>query len=349
MANNLNTLKVGVVFPPGAEADVWSSKYDAGQVPDRWPYGLHRLTDEWNQTIPLQSTPMRMGDKAALAGRLLRRGKAFRGRNFQDVGIAWDEYTAAKMMAQNPAASMFSGVIWATDSWTAKGEYLRSAASKRLLTRFSGLWCLSRPQVYETQRHLKNRVPVDFLSFGIDTNFFKYTEPPKKRRILSLGVDRDRDPKTLFEALELVHRASPDTEIMVQTDSVMQLPAGVTRFDRVPHAVLRDLYRTASVVLVPTKHNLHASGMTVALEAGATGRPVVACSTPGMEDYLVHGHTGFLVPPGDSRAMANATLEILHDRKLASSLGSAARKHVELSHNSEQMVECLAKIISKGT
>lgn len=339
---------LGIVFPPGVDPHVWGVEYDQGHVPDKWPYGLHRLDEAAYAISGMQGTSLGIRDKVAMVGSLVG-GKSIplRPRRLFDVSVAWDEYTAAKMVAQYPGEAMFSGVIWATDAWLAEGNRLRNAVLKRLLVGLQGLWCLSRPQVEELERHTRSNVPVDFLPFGIDKDFFSLASQPEASRILSLGVDRDRDPETLFAALEKIHRVAPDVEIMVQTNSQQALPAGVTKLDRVPHAALRDLYRTASVVLVPTKHNLHASGMTVALEAGATGRPVVACRTPGMDDYVVDGVTGVLVGVGDSDAMAEATLGILADRSYAAELGREARLHVELRHNSEIMMQALGNIISK--
>jgi glycosyltransferase involved in cell wall biosynthesis len=44
----------------------------------------------------------------------------------------------------------------------------------------------------------------------------------------------------------------------------------------------------------------------VLLEAMAAGLPVVATRVSGAEDLVVHGKTGYLVPPNDSNALANA-------------------------------------------
>lgn len=340
--------RLGIILPPGVDPSDWAKKFEENLVPDRLPYGLHRLNRLSKDSVALQASPLGISGKASLMSNLLRVWGGSSIKTSLDVGVSWDEYTAAKMVAQFPARAMFSGVIWATDEWLSGRRRLRGEVTRRLLSRFAGLWCLSRPQVDELQRQTSNRIPVDFLPFGIDHNFFTYSPQPTGMRIISLGVDRDRDPETLFAALDIVHQKLPEAEILVQTNSARPLPDGVARFDRVPHSVLRDLYRTANVVLVPTKHNLHASGMTVALEAGATGRPVVACNTPGMEDYVINGKTGLLVPPGDPVAMADATLEVLYDREQAEFLGYESRRYVEESHTSELMIEKLVEIIAKG-
>ena len=49
----------------------------------------------------------------------------------------------------------------------------------------------------------------------------------------------------------------------------------------------------------------------VVVEAQAMGRPVVATSHGGARETVVPGSTGWLVPPGDSRALAEAVAEAL--------------------------------------
>ena len=49
----------------------------------------------------------------------------------------------------------------------------------------------------------------------------------------------------------------------------------------------------------------------VVVEAQAMGRPVVATNHGGARETVVHGSTGWLVPPGDARALAEAVAEAL--------------------------------------
>ena len=61
------------------------------------------------------------------------------------------------------------------------------------------------------------------------------------------------------------------------------------------------------------------------LEAAACGTPVVASNSPGIRESVRDAETGFLVPHGDTRAMAAAMLQLAHDPLLVSSLGTRAR------------------------
>ncbi|MES4787332.1 MAG: hypothetical protein C4294_17730, partial [Nitrospiraceae bacterium] len=51
----------------------------------------------------------------------------------------------------------------------------------------------------------------------------------------------------------------------------------------------------------------------VALESIASGVPVVATDIPGTRELIKSGHSGWLVPPQDSRALADAIIAALRD------------------------------------
>jgi glycosyltransferase involved in cell wall biosynthesis len=65
-----------------------------------------------------------------------------------------------------------------------------------------------------------------------------------------------------------------------------------------------------------------------ALEAMASGLPVVATSVGGMPEAVRDGVTGLLVPPADSKALATAIVCLLRDPGLRRSLGDRARREV---------------------
>lgn len=65
------------------------------------------------------------------------------------------------------------------------------------------------------------------------------------------------------------------------------------------------------------------------LEAAACGTPVVASSSPGIRESVRDGDTGFLVPHGDTGAMAAALRRIAGSPALVQSLGVRARQFAE--------------------
>jgi len=59
----------------------------------------------------------------------------------------------------------------------------------------------------------------------------------------------------------------------------------------------------------------------VLLEAMAAEKPVVATDIPGNKETVGNGHTGLLVPPKDSSALAGALRTLLKNEKLRNDIG----------------------------
>jgi glycosyltransferase involved in cell wall biosynthesis len=65
------------------------------------------------------------------------------------------------------------------------------------------------------------------------------------------------------------------------------------------------------------------------LEAAACATPVVASNSPGIRESVRDGETGYLVPHGDSRAMAAAMTRLASDEALVGQMGTQARRFAE--------------------
>ena len=61
------------------------------------------------------------------------------------------------------------------------------------------------------------------------------------------------------------------------------------------------------------------------LEAAACGTPTVASDSPGLRDSVQDGRTGFLVPHGDTAALAERIRRVIQDPDLRARLGAGAR------------------------
>jgi hypothetical protein len=73
---------------------------------------------------------------------------------------------------------------------------------------------------------------------------------------------------------------------------------------------LRSSYAEADIVLVPSR--MESFGL-VAVEAMASGRPVIASAVGGLAEIVRAGSTGWLVPPEDAAALAAGVLDVLDD------------------------------------
>jgi glycosyltransferase involved in cell wall biosynthesis len=84
----------------------------------------------------------------------------------------------------------------------------------------------------------------------------------------------------------------------------------------------------------------------VAVEAMAYGRPVIASRTGGLVEVV--GDGGMLVPPSDSKALAEAINSMLADKKRRDEFGAKARERAAFyswERVADGMMSCYQKAI----
>jgi D-inositol-3-phosphate glycosyltransferase len=92
-------------------------------------------------------------------------------------------------------------------------------------------------------------------------------------------------------------------------------------------ADLAALFRGARVVLVPSHSETFG---LVALEAAASGVPVIAQGTGGLREAVLAGDTGLIIESREPQDWADALTEVLGDPVLSRRLSLAARKRAEV-------------------
>ena len=126
--------------------------------------------------------------------------------------------------------------------------------------------------------------------------------------------------------------ASADLALIGYTSSedpvdMTDLPPRTHFYNEWPHAAVSEAWSRSMFAVVPSV--VAEASPTVALEAMAFGRPVVASAIGGLPELVVDGETGILVPPGDVGALANAINRLSHDTQFRVRLGEAGRARVD--------------------
>ncbi|HXH84796.1 MAG TPA: glycosyltransferase [Candidatus Tectomicrobia bacterium] len=183
---------------------------------------------------------------------------------------------------------------------------------------------------------------VAVVPCGVDTDLFAPGDRDAARS--ALGLDAGplalyvgrltpiKGLETLLDALARLPRAAGLLVVGGDVDEpvdghVQALRARVARLglaERVrfvgpqPQPALRDWYRAADVVVLPSYYE--SFGM-VAMEAMACGRPVIASRVGGLQTTVLDEVTGVLVPDQDPVALAAAVGRLLGDPGLRRRLG----------------------------
>jgi len=104
---------------------------------------------------------------------------------------------------------------------------------------------------------------------------------------------------------------------------------------------LRSVWAASDLFVLPSQ----GEGFSLALiQAMAAGVPVVAFAAGGPAEIIVHGETGFLIPPGDVAALADRVRELLEDPALRARLAQAAREAVRRRFDREQILRRIESV-----
>lgn len=109
---------------------------------------------------------------------------------------------------------------------------------------------------------------------------------------------------------------------------------------------LHEWYETADLFVHPT---LYEGSSLVTLEAMAHRRPVVATRAGGLPDKVRPGVNGWLVPPADAPALANAIRSALAQQASFEPMGRAGREIVEREFTWDAVVDQLLGLFEELT
>ena len=323
------------------ELDVadWSARHARGEVPDVVPYGLdklaaHGVTVDFRRPLHGRTAEFarkvrgrtRQIDFVSSAGWALRRA-----RRTADAALCWDERTGVPAALVPGGPPVVSGAVWLDDPATLAAP-LR-AVTGRALHRMGAAFCCCEPTREAVERQW--RLPggrVHRVTMGVDEQFYRPLPAPERPGVVvSVGDDRRRDHAQLVRVVEQVAAGGVDVRLeLATTQPHVEVPEhlGVVHRRRMEGAIL-DLYARSSVVAIALKRCTGVFGITVALEAMACARPVVITANAGLEEYIEHGVSGLLVPPGDDAAFRDAIASLIRDPEAAARMGRAGRRAVE--------------------
>ena len=183
---------------------------------------------------------------------------------------------------------------------------------------------------------------------GVDTQSFFPVDIKKednKKTILMVGrlAEYAKGIPTLELAFKLLLAKRDDIRLCLTTDEYFSVYHKRFQGDKfllvnwVKHEELPSLYQKADICVVPSVWR-EPFGIT-AIEAMASGKPVIASRTGGLELIVKEGKTGFLFEPGNVEELMQKLELLLDDETLRNKMGMEGRKRAVEFFNWDSIIE----------
>jgi glycosyltransferase involved in cell wall biosynthesis len=334
------TMQVLVLLEHGRGLARWRKRYEAGAVYDASPYDYAAAESPdvhvtFSEDGP-DGGPYAFLRKAVLKVTGLDLVHVLRNlRAARRADVIWThtetEHLALGLLKslRLPLPPVIAQSVWLVDAW-ASTPWVKQAMYR---------WCLRHVELATTLSPVNAGIlsetigkPVRFVPYGVVTE--PWIEAPTAERgdgplrVLALGNDRHRDWDTLRE---VARAAGGELEVRVLTRLVgpewAAGVAGLTVGQARSVTETGEAFAWADVVCLPLRTNLHASGITVLLEAAAWSKPCVVTDTGGLDAYFTADEVAY-VPLGGAPDQWLEAVYALRDPARAQELVTAMRTRV---------------------
>lgn len=326
-----------VHLPYGLDAEAYRVRFLEGREPDESPYGFHQARDLGWRIIFSQDRSE--GVVRRTIRRIIKRALGFDivhlWRNhalLKKADVVWtmqdSEWLALRFAAlwHKPARlPVIGNTVWLFDRWEQINPVRRWLY--RRLARGPGVLTVHSDRYIPLMQRVLRGVRCERMYFGTDlpalSDGIREIQAEDEHeagvgrpiRLFAAGNDPTRDWATLLAAVGDDPRFELELLCPWVSDEVKRRHASVLRRPAISdhsREIFDALYCWADLVVVPMKENRF-SGITVALEAAARGRPLISSRTGGVPTYFTEDEV-FFVPPGDPAALREAALATVAER-----------------------------------
>jgi glycosyltransferase involved in cell wall biosynthesis len=221
---------------------------------------------------------------------------------------------------------------------------------------------VSSPQVWQDV-HTWDRVParkLEVFPYGINLNSLDIAaDPAEIRAELGVGgfvlgmvgrLEEQKGQRFLLAALPELSREIPNLSVLLVGEGrereALRRQAGELGVSSLIHflGLRRDLPRLFRAMDLFVQPSLWEGLPLTLLMAMGARLPAVGTRVSGVTEVIADGTNGRLIPPADSKALAEAILELYRRPELRSRMGEAARQTVAGSYSQEAMLRRLARL-----
>jgi len=181
--------------------------------------------------------------------------------------------------------------------------------------------------------------PADGADEGIEA---RYALPAGPRILFVSRLARDKAIDVLIRAMPGIRSHVPNASLLLvgrgdyrasleELTAELRLAGAVRFLGFIPEADMPAIYRACDCFAIASTYEVQS---LPTLQALATGLPVVAADAVALPEIVKDGVNGYLVPPGDPRAVADAIVRVLSDPERAAAMAQEGLAIVQ-SHAEE--------------
>lgn len=194
---------------------------------------------------------------------------------------------------------------------------------------------------------------------GISSDFRKKYRLEGKIILVFAGVfEKRKGLATLLEAFKHTVGIRPEIHLVMIGRGIMRveidkyilqnnLKDSITIIEWLPNQELPGVYAQSDIFIYPSEPHKgweEQLGYSI-LEASASGLPIIATQMGSMDEIVLDGKSGILVPPADSSALSGAILRLASDSELRKTMGQAARQHMLDNFSHKSIAQRLEKFL----
>jgi glycosyltransferase involved in cell wall biosynthesis len=211
---------------------------------------------------------------------------------------------------------------------------------------------------YDKQRGLSNRVgresKYSLVHYGIDYSEFDRKDQNLRQELgispnaLVVGMiacfKPQKSPQDFIKLASLIKNISEEIRFILVGDGVLRkkIERLICKFNLKNQVILtgwrRDIPQVLSAIDVFVLTSLWEGLPVAVLEAMASGKPVVATNTGGIQEVVIEGKTGFLLPPPNMEKMSERISLLLKDETLRRNMGQNARQGLDFNFSLGNMI-----------
>jgi len=242
-----------------------------------------------------------------------------------------------KMLPDGRSCHMPAGLVCYRNQCLALRDWLPLMLQMKLWRRWrSAFTCLVASSETVRQRLIAEGLePVELIMNGVPLRPLRPSLSSPPTIVFAGRLVREKGVDVLLRAFAQVVLDVPEVRLLVVGEGPererlqklvieLGLASRASLLGHLSREAVERVSSTAWVQAVPSRW-AEPFGL-VAAEAMMRGTAVVASNSGGLTEIVQNNKTGFLVPPGDSDALAQVLLRLLQNRTLAEQMGRAGRE-----------------------